>query len=209
MKQLMSYLPENYLASRETAAFQSALQPEADAIWEARDQLLAQLNPYTATWGLWYWEDALGLRACEGFPLDVRRQQVAAKLQGRAATTPKVVKEVAETLLGTNVVVLEHFGEYRVELLVEGGGQLPPGTEALKSRLREIVPAHLDWALVIPLLRRIPTRLLLGPRVARAAPPVHLEQLRPGCLPAACGLGTRCSTAKLPMAAYFSTLEGG
>ena len=56
---------------------------------------------------------------------------------------------------------------------------------------------------------KIPIRTAIGPRMARAAPPVHLEQLRPGRVPAACGLGTRCSTATLPMAAYFSTLEGG
>lgn len=197
----MSYLPENYLASRETAAFQNALQPEADAIWEARDQLLAQLNPYTATWGLWYWEDALGLRACEGFPLDVRRRQVAAKLQGRAATTPKVVREVAETLLGTNVAVLEHFSECRVELLVEGGGQLPPGTAALKSRLREIMPAHLDWALVIPTLFRVSIRVTPGPRAGRSAPPRFQARLTPGHTHAAPLLGVRSSTATLPMAA--------
>lgn len=54
MRRLMDYLPENYPASRETAAFQEALQPEADALWAARDGLLAQLDPYTATWGLDY-----------------------------------------------------------------------------------------------------------------------------------------------------------
>lgn len=48
----MSYLPENYPASRETVAFQRALQPEVELIWRVRDGLLAQLNPYTATWGL-------------------------------------------------------------------------------------------------------------------------------------------------------------
>ena len=61
MRRLMDYLPENYPASRETAAFQEALQPEADALWAARDGLLAQLDPYTATWGLDYWERALGI----------------------------------------------------------------------------------------------------------------------------------------------------
>ena len=44
MRRLMDYLPENYPASRETAAFQEALQPEADALWAARDGLLAQLD---------------------------------------------------------------------------------------------------------------------------------------------------------------------
>ena len=48
----MSYLPENYPASRETVCFQQALQPEAEGLWAARDDLLAQLDLWTATWGL-------------------------------------------------------------------------------------------------------------------------------------------------------------
>lgn len=201
MRELMSYLPENYPASRETVAFQEALQPEADAIWEARDQLLAQLNPYSATWGLWYWEDALGLVACEALPLDTRRRQIAAKLQGRAATTPQVVKDVAETMLGVPVAVIERFGEYLVELVVDGEGTLPAGTGVLKERLREIMPAHLDWALVIPVLRGVPIRTGLGFRWARAAPPPYRAQLGPACTPAAFGMGTRYSTVTLTMAA--------
>lgn len=41
----MSYLPENYPASRETVTFQEALQPEVGVMWEARDDLLVQLDP--------------------------------------------------------------------------------------------------------------------------------------------------------------------
>ena len=200
----MSYLPENYPASRETAAFQAALQPEVDAIWEARDSLLAQLSPYTATWGLDYWEDALGLGACQGIPLDTRRRQIAAKLQGRETTTPAVIKAVSETLLGAPVTVLEHFGEYRVELEVDSGGKLPAGVEAMKRRLREIMPAHLDWALVIPTRMQVPIRTALGPRAARGVPPPFRARLEPGKMSAKVFLGTRASAVTLPMAAGYT-----
>lgn len=207
MRELMSYLPENYPASRETAAFQQALQPEVNTVWTARDDLLAQLNPYTATWGLWYWEDALGLGTCEGLSLDIRRRQVVAKLQGRATTTPVVVKDVAETMLGVPVKVVEVFGEYRVELEVDGGGKLPAGVDALKRRLREIMPAHLDWALVIPTLLHIPIRAILFPRTGRSAPPMYRAQLPPGRLCVAAALGVRSSTVTLPMRAYYEEVN--
>lgn len=207
MRELMSYLPENYPDSREATTFQKALQPEVNLMWQARDELLAQLNPYTATWGLWYWEDALGLGACEGISLDTRRRQIAAKLQGRATTTPAVVKAVAETMLGVPVTVIEYFGEYRVELGVHNDGALPAGTRALKERLREIMPAHLDWALVIPTRLSIPTRAALGPRIARTAPPVYRAQLPAGRLGTAAVVGMRSSTVALPMRAYQK--EGG
>lgn len=206
MRELMSYLPENYPDSRETVTFQGALQPEVNLMWQGRDELLAQLNPYTATWGLWYWEDALGLGACEGLNLDTRRRQIVAKLQGRDTTTPAVVKAVAETMLWVPVKVIEVFGEYRVELEVDSNGYLPAGTDALKRRLQEIMPAHLDWALVIPTWLPIPIRAALGPRIGRAAPPRYWAQLPTGKLRAATVLGVRSSTVTLPMRAYH---EGG
>ena len=207
MRELMSYLPENYPDSRETTTFQEALQPEVNLMWQARDELLAQLSPYTADWGLWYWEDALGLGACEGLALDTRRRQIVAKLQGRDTTTPAVVKAVAETMLGVPVTVIEVFGEYRVELEVDGGGKLPPAAEVLKGRLREIMPAHLDWALVIPVRLDIPIRAALGPRIARTAPPMYRARLPAAGLGAAAVLGVRSSTVTLPMRAYQD--EGG
>lgn len=196
---LMDYLPENYPASRETAAFQGALQPEIDGVWDARDDLLAQLNPYSATWGLNLWEDALGISTASPLDLELRRRQVVAKLQGRSATTPQVVKDTAETLLGTPVTVVERFGEYLVEVWADAVGQLPAGTAQLKGRLREIMPAHLDWQVVIPTLARVYIRPALGPRMASAAPPLHRPRPEPGRIPAGGRLGTRYSRVTLSM----------
>lgn len=201
MRELMSYLPENYLDSRETVAFQNAVQPEVNLMWRARDWLLTQLNPRTADeGGLPYWEDALGLGSCEGITLDTRRRQVVAKLQGRATTTPQVIKDVAETMLGVPVYVIEHFGEYLVELWADSGGKLPAGAPQLKGRLGEIMPAHLDWQLVIPVWLPIPILAALGPRMARAAPPMYRPAPGPGRVPAVCALGTRYSRVTPPMA---------
>ena len=169
---LMDYLPENYRASRETAAFQRALQPEADGLWAARDSLLAQLDPYTATWGLDYWEDALGLLNGQGMDLDARRRTVAAKLQGKGPTTADTIRNVAETFLGAAVTVVEVFGEYRVELWAEGGLlPLKAGAARLWGQLRDILPAHLDFQIVIPMEPSLPIAPRTGPRCSRTAPP--------------------------------------
>lgn len=173
MRELMSYLPENYQASRETAAFQRALQPEAELIWETRDDLLAQLSPYTATWGLALWESGLGLAASGGLALDQRRKQVVARLQGRAATTAMLILDIAEEFLGVPVTVIEAFEQYRVELEVSSGGVLPAGLDLLKRQLDEIMPAHLDWGFVIPLHAHIRNALALGPRYSEIALPMR------------------------------------
>lgn len=196
----MSYLPENYRDSAETVAFQSALQPEADGLWEARDGLLAQLDPFTATWGLDYWEEALGLPPSGHLALELRRQQIVAKIQGRGTTTAETLKNVAETLLGVPVDVIEVFDEYRVELVTEGRLlPLKSGVKELRERLLDILPAHLDFQLVIPAAVLAPVRLQLGARmgvntlpVRRAPPPAAAK------LPAAVRTGWRVSIANLP-----------
>lgn len=204
MRELMSYLPENYPASRETTAFQEAVQPEAELMWRARDELLAQLDLYTATWGLSYWEHALGLPNGAETDLDGRRQAVAAKLQGRAATTPQVVKDVAETLLGTSVTVIELFGEYTVMLAAEAGYRPGSGAIRLRERLRELMPAHLDWQVVFPALIHVPIRSQLGVRLSESALPLRARRLPPGLVCAGAVLGWRMSVTTLPVRA-----EGG
>ena len=197
----MSYLPENYPASRETTAFQEALQPEVVLLWEVRDNLLAQLDLYTATWGLDYWEDALGLLNCQGIDLDTRRRQIAAKLQGRATTTPQVLKDVAETLLGVQVRVVEIFGEYRVELVSEDGFRPGIGAARLRAQLQDIMPAHLDWQIVIPTVIRVPIRTHLGMRLSETALPPRDRALPQANVVPAVRLGWRMSVTTLPMRA--------
>lgn len=177
MKDLLSYLPENYQDSPEAAAFQNALQPESDAVWAAREALLAQLSPYTATEkGLPYGEDALGLGVCDGLPVDVRRAQIVAKLQGRGPITPAMLQAVAETMLGVPVTVTEMYGECRVELDVPTG--YVPGKDMgqLKEQLREILPAHLDFACIVPVLGLLSLTPRLGPQFSVSP----VEYYRPG-----------------------------
>lgn len=200
----MSYLPENYRESVETTAFQQALQPEVNLMWAARDALLEQLNLWTATWGLRYWEDALGLSACDGIPLDTRRRQVAAKLQGRATTTPQVLKDVAETLLGVSVRVVELFGLYTVLLETAPDTRPGAGAGALRERLKDIMPAHLDWQVVFPMGVTVAVGTSLGVRLSQSTLPGRARTLPGLYLPCGAALGGRMSVTTLPTRA-----EGG
>lgn len=203
MKDLLSYLPENYQESRETVAFQRAVQPEVDAVWEARDALLAQLSPYTATeLGLPYWERALGLGICDGLSLDVRRAQIVAKLQGRGAITPAALKTVAETMLGVPVTITEVYGEYRVELEMPKG--LKPGDNVaqLKARLGEILPAHLDLACIVPLLGLLSLTPRLGPQVSERPLPLYRPDQTVMLMGATAWLGCITSVNALPVTEY-------
>lgn len=148
MKDLMDYLPEGYQNSPETAAVQKAIQPELDMIWLARNDLLLQLNPNTATWGLKLWEEALGLSADPGKDLAFRRTRVVSKLRGSGTTTVAQIKNVSESFSNGEVEVEEIFSEYRVEIHFTGTIGVPPNLEDLRDALNEIMPDHLAWEFV-------------------------------------------------------------
>ena len=152
MKTLMDYLPEFYLSSREVNVFQDAWQPEIDEIWKARDDLLAQLNPNTATWGLALWEEAFGLPSEESIPYSSRRTRVIARLRGMGTTTPARLQSVLETFCpGCDVSLVEHFHEYMVEIKLRMVDHTVEDMPGLKAMLRLIMPAHLAWGFAIQL----------------------------------------------------------
>ena len=158
MRELMTYLPEWYEASREVQTTQAAFQPEVAALWDARADLLAQLDPWTATWGIDLWEDALGILAAAGLALEARRAAVAAKLRGRETTTPELIRENRETILRVPVTVTEVYEGYLVYISFDAQGQLPAGMDALTQQLDQIMPAHLVWEFLI----RITPTLYVG-----------------------------------------------
>jgi hypothetical protein len=149
VRELVSYLPEYYDNSSETATIQRAIQPEIDLVWSARDDLLLQLNPRTATWGLDYWEAALGLQVDRSKDLEFRRTRVVAKLRGRGTTTVALIKSVSESFSNGAVDVRDIAREYRVEIHFVGTIGIPPNLEDLRAALDDIMPAHLDWIFVI------------------------------------------------------------
>lgn len=146
---LFDYLPENYRNSAEMKAMQEAIQPEIDALWEMRKDFLLQLDPTTATWGLDYWEKALGLKVEPDKLLDFRRSRVVAKIRGRGTTTVALIKEVGESFSNGEVDVVEIPEEDRLEIHFVGSLGVPPNMEDLESALNEILPAHLAWKFVI------------------------------------------------------------
>ena len=153
---LMEYLLEKYGRSPETAAIQEALQPEVDALWTARDWLLEQLNPRTASGkGLKLWEDAMGVRPAAGDGLDQRRGRVIAKLRGMGVVTAELLKAVVESFPVSDVEVTECPRDNWVDLRYSAAGMLPPPDAAgIINAILEILPAHIGlglWAASEPM----------------------------------------------------------
>ena len=150
MRALMSYLPDNYTASPEMRALQEAIQPETDAAWNGRNDLLLQLDPRTAgAWGLSLWEAAFGIVPDPARDLEFRRTRVLAMIRGSGTVTPAHIREVAESFSNGTVQVNEFPRENRIEIEFTGTLGIPPNIEDLQAVLKMIIPAHLAWSFVI------------------------------------------------------------
>ncbi len=131
--------------SPEFRDLQWALEPELLELWEARDGALAQLCVETASWGLRYWEQTLGIPSEKERSLEARRSRVRSRLMGADVTTVSLVESVTKVHTGIPADVVEYPERFWVELLFDESGGLPRDLEDLVEALREIMPAHLGW----------------------------------------------------------------
>lgn len=149
MKTLISHYQDFWVSSPEFVDLQEAMEPEIMALRAYQGDVAKQLAVSTATWGLRYWEETLGITVDESKSLDFRRSRIASKLRGSGVVTVALVKSVAESFSNGDVDVTEYPAEYRLEIKFVGTVGIPPNMEDLTASLREIMPAHLQWDYII------------------------------------------------------------
>lgn len=149
MTSLIARYPDFYAESPQFVALQNAMEPDVLAAWQARDGLVDQLCVDTATWGLQYWEQALGIPVEVEKSTTYRRSRIRSKLRGAGTTTVALIQNVAESYSNGDVEVTEHPAEYGLDIKFVGTIGIPPNMDDLTAALREIMPAHLHWDYII------------------------------------------------------------
>lgn len=140
---LIEHYQDFWLASPEFVDLQQAIEPEVAALRECQRDTMEQMIPDTATWGLKYWEQTLGIPVDEIQDITARRSRVRTKLLGAGTVTAVVIRDIAAGYVQGEVYVAEHPREYRV--VIRFYGELPPSFQLLDRDLSEIMPAHLAW----------------------------------------------------------------
>lgn len=145
---LKDYLPENsYRGEEHVVDFQDAVQSALSSAQAARDELMLQLRPSTATWGLTLYEKEYGIVPDVSKPINQRLSVWRAKRRGQGTTTAELLRLMASSFSGGEVEVKEHAAEYLVEIMFVGTWGVPPNVSDLERSIREVLPAHLDLLL--------------------------------------------------------------
>lgn len=149
-KRFLEYISPIYEQSVVMQAILEAIGQEWDDADRLTDEVLAQLFPQTATWGIVYWESLLGIPSDDSIPIEQRRTLVLSRMQTRWPVTRERMEQIIRTYSGDKqAYIKEIFGEYYFEVFLN----LIRSVDL--SRIYEVVsearPVHLDFALAINL----------------------------------------------------------
>lgn len=147
---MIDYVPKYYHES-DTAV--NVIDREADEIIELNEEvadLLDQFFVETATWGLKFWERAVGIKPDENRSLDRRRARVKSRLRAKGVTTKEVIRNIARTH-SQDVKVTQDPTNY--EFTIEFLNPLDNlDLTEVNSDMNEVKPAHLKTILRVNLL---------------------------------------------------------
>ena len=92
---LIDMLPSFYHNSDFVKAYMSSQTVEHSFIKESIKDLVNNLYVNTATWGLDYFEEKLGLQTDKSKTYEERRERIKTKKRGNGTTTIKMLKDTA------------------------------------------------------------------------------------------------------------------
>lgn len=104
-EELVDYLPAYMQDGFIVRSLMEAIGEEFQVAIDASDDLALQFSVTTATWGLTYWEDLLGLANRDGEDPNTRRGLVLAALQSRGQGSEGAFKRLLEDTIGGTVLI--------------------------------------------------------------------------------------------------------
>jgi uncharacterized protein YmfQ (DUF2313 family) len=144
---LTQYLPPYYENSAIMKAIHDAYAEELGYVYYFLEDFLKQfLTPTTATWGLAFWEQELGLKTDTSKTYEERREIILARLRGMGTVGKDVIKRAAEAFSGGDVDVIEYPAEQRFVVKFVGTIGVPKNMASFIEMIEDLKPAHLVYS---------------------------------------------------------------
>lgn len=155
-----------YPQNKTMKAIFEAIGSEAKLSEDQAEDVAKQLFVQTATWGLVFWEGAVGIPLNKSKTLKERRSAILAKMQTRYPVTPNRIKRIIESMTGEVVDIIQNVADYT--FLISFASAKTIDINFLDT-LNEVKPAHLSYRIesrierVIKILTNIDSGLSLFP----------------------------------------------
>lgn len=142
-REMIGYISPIYEQSKVMQAIFESIGSEFDGIYELSEDILKQIFPQTATWGLIYWEDAVNIIS-NNEDIERRRGKVIAKLQSRYTITPLKMAMILKNYTGADIEIVENVEPYTFKVKLTGREGFPKSLEDLYKEVKKIKPSHLS-----------------------------------------------------------------
>lgn len=131
-----------YTNSAIEQAVYEAIGSEFDNIDNIINEILQQFFPQTATWGLIFWEQRLGIKVNLNEILEKRRKKVIVKLQTRWPMTPLNMANIIKSYTSADVHITENIAPYTFEVDLLSNNGFPEKLNDLYKTVKRIKPSH-------------------------------------------------------------------
>lgn len=132
--------PDYYHQSRVFNAIMQANGEELGLLDHNNQDLAEQLNPATATWGISYWEERVGLPISSDEPLEQRRKKVLARIRSGAPFAADMLRAVIEAYTDRPVQIEFDIPTGEVRIIFDEEFNVDP---ELFEAVDNIIHAHL------------------------------------------------------------------
>lgn len=142
-QRMLDSAPSYYQYSRVYKAMQQAMADELDLSASGDLDLQAQINIATATWGLKYWEQALGITTVLTDSYEIRRSRVLSKRRGFGQFKVSLLKSVCEAFAGGKVRVVIRVPQQEVVITFIDIWGIVANLGDLQKQIESLIPATL------------------------------------------------------------------
>ena len=151
---MLQSLPTAYRRDAWVQALLGAMQAVDEAQREAAREAAAQLKLDEMTFILPVEERIAGLKTAAGTSRDERRSALSAKWRSSAGKCDlEQLKTVCGAWQGVAAQVDYDAAQYQLDVLFRSWGAMPTNMDRVRQALREVIPAHIAFAVAVKLLR--------------------------------------------------------
>ncbi|ACD23760.1 DUF2313 domain-containing protein [Clostridium botulinum] len=138
-----------------------AIGSEADLTEKQLDDIMLQIYPQTATWGLVFWEERYKLQTNLDEPIEIRRAKVISRIQTKnKIVNPKRIELTIKNFIKAQVEVLDSIAPYILGINITSEKGFHNSLNSMYKEVKRIKPSHMG--VKYNLISRTKSNLYIG-----------------------------------------------
>lgn len=142
-QKMLSWVAPIYKDSLIMKIIYQALGMEWGSVEKMIEDIKKQFTPYTATWGLIFWEDAWGLLRNEGGNINERRNRIISKMQQNSIINPAILRNAVSKITNSRVKIIANIAPYTFAVRYRISS--PEQDTAAREVIDDLKPAHKSY----------------------------------------------------------------